>query len=698
MESLRQKQIAGLIRMLHQNDAPRQTENVSANSNNNNGEPEAPIWKVLVFDSFCRDIVSTVLRVNDLRENGVTVHMQLEAQRSSIPDVPAVYFVQSKPENINRIAEDIANDLYELYYINFASSLPRTLLEDFAVQTTASGKSHQIAQVYDQYLNFLTPEENMFSLHMPGIFESIHNPSMTDVAMNSLIDRIVSALFSVVLTLKTIPTICAPRGNAAEMVATRLDAKLREHILGSRHNLFSEGAEDILAQSRRPVLVLLDRDFDLGSMFMHSWTYQALIHDIFDIKLNQVNVEQADDTGRKVKKSYDLNVNDSFWASNALLPFPEVAVNIDDTSMAFKREADEITRMGGVNSLDEMGNIDMNASTKQLQRAITSLPELTARKANIDMHMNIATAMLDSIKNRQLDDLFQIEEQLGRQTKASILETINDSEKKNPQDKLRLFILYVLANESSLRQSDIDECTAALKAAGCDLAPFEYLNKLRSLNKMNASIASPGLNGIGFGTGSTGAGGSGGSSGAMGSSDLLGKFSSISNRLAGFTEGSSLGSIFSNVRNLLPTRKQLPITRVVESVMAGKSSTSSGLGIGGIRTGIGAGGSSGGGSGGGSNAIARMIENFVYFDPKQARRGNLTGSNAGGPSHGSSAIDGAAQEAIVFVVGGGNYIEYQNLLEFSQRSTPRKHIVYGSTSIINAESFLSELSQLNSMT
>ncbi|KAJ1993228.1 Vesicle trafficking between the ER and Golgi [Coemansia spiralis] len=684
--------------MLHQNDAPRQTENVSANSNNNNGEPEAPIWKVLVFDSFCRDIVSTVLRVNDLRENGVTVHMQLEAQRSSIPDVPAVYFVQSKPENINRIAEDIANDLYELYYINFASSLPRTLLEDFAVQTTASGKSHQIAQVYDQYLNFLTPEENMFSLHMPGIFESIHNPSMTDVAMNSLIDRIVSALFSVVLTLKTIPTICAPRGNAAEMVATRLDAKLREHILGSRHNLFSEGAEDILAQSRRPVLVLLDRDFDLGSMFMHSWTYQALIHDIFDIKLNQVNVEQADDTGRKVKKSYDLNVNDSFWASNALLPFPEVAVNIDDTSMAFKREADEITRMGGVNSLDEMGNIDMNASTKQLQRAITSLPELTARKANIDMHMNIATAMLDSIKNRQLDDLFQIEEQLGRQTKASILETINDSEKKNPQDKLRLFILYVLANESSLRQSDIDECTAALKAAGCDLAPFEYLNKLRSLNKMNASIASPGLNGIGFGTGSTGAGGSGGSSGAMGSSDLLGKFSSISNRLAGFTEGSSLGSIFSNVRNLLPTRKQLPITRVVESVMAGKSSTSSGLGIGGIRTGIGAGGSSGGGSGGGSNAIARMIENFVYFDPKQARRGNLTGSNAGGPSHGSSAIDGAAQEAIVFVVGGGNYIEYQNLLEFSQRSTPRKHIVYGSTSIINAESFLSELSQLNSMT
>jgi hypothetical protein len=36
------------------------------------------------------------------------------------------------------------------------------------------------------------------------------------------------------------------------------------------------------------VLVLLDRNLDLVPMIAHSWTYQSLVHDVMDLKLNRV--------------------------------------------------------------------------------------------------------------------------------------------------------------------------------------------------------------------------------------------------------------------------------------------------------------------------------------------------------------------------------------------------------------------------
>ncbi|KPM05155.1 SLY-1-like protein [Sarcoptes scabiei] len=55
-----------------------------------------------------------------------------------------------------------------------------------------------------------------------------------------------------------------------------------------------------------------------------------------------------------------------------------------------------------------------------------------------------------------------------------------------------------------------------------------------------------------------------------------------------------------------------------------------------------------------------------------------------------------ASSAIVFVIGGGNYIEYQNLVEYCKtksKSSP-KRIIYGTTELMNANRFLQQLRML----
>ena len=77
-----------------------------------------------------------------------------------IPDVPVIYLVEPTVANIQHIVNDLSKSLYSPAYLNFTSSIPRQLLEDFASQVAAAGVADKIAQLYDQYLNFVVSERD----------------------------------------------------------------------------------------------------------------------------------------------------------------------------------------------------------------------------------------------------------------------------------------------------------------------------------------------------------------------------------------------------------------------------------------------------------------------------------------------------------------------------------------------------------
>lgn len=113
-----------------------------------------------------------------------------------------LYLLEPTAANLERVTKDLQSGLYSPAYINFLSSIPRPLLEDFASQTAQAGTSECIGQVFDQYLNFIVSEPNLFSLGMgKETYWSMNSAQTSDEDIDANVDRIVSGLFSVAVTM-----------------------------------------------------------------------------------------------------------------------------------------------------------------------------------------------------------------------------------------------------------------------------------------------------------------------------------------------------------------------------------------------------------------------------------------------------------------------------------------------------------------
>lgn len=104
----------------------------------------------------------------------------------------------------------------------------------------------------------------------------------------------------------SVPIIRSPKGNAAEMVAKKLDKKLRENLFDARNNLFHTDTQAGSFNFHRPLLILLDRNIDMATPLHHTWTYQALAHDLLNLALNRVMVDEAPTGGKRYDQTVEV--------------------------------------------------------------------------------------------------------------------------------------------------------------------------------------------------------------------------------------------------------------------------------------------------------------------------------------------------------------------------------------------------------
>nr|CAI5845744.1 unnamed protein product [Callosobruchus analis] len=616
-----------------------------------------PVWKILVYDRIGQDIISPLISIKELRAQGVTLFVQLHSDRDPIPEVPAVYFCAPTEENIDRISQDFQRGTYDIYHLNFISPISRQKLEDLASSAIAANCVANIHKVFDQYVNFITLEDDLFVLKHQNSdqisYYNINKGDTMDTEMEEIMNTMVECLFSVFVTLGTVPIIRSPKGNAAEMVAKRLEKKLRDHLFDARNSLFTPapapdgglgggGAGAAHFAFQRPLLLVLDRNVDMATPLHHTWTYQALAHDVLDLALNRLVIEESQPTGgaRAKSRTCELDSRDKFWGQHKGSPFPTVAEAIQEELEQYKSSEEEVKKlrisMGLLQQDDDKENDAMavamastvSDNTARITSAVNSLPQLLDQKRLLDMHTSIATCILNGIKSRKLDTFFELEEKIMSKAQGlekPLMEILSDATAGAPDDKLRLFIIFYICSQQ-ISDADLRKYEEALLRNGCDLTPIAYIKRWKSFIKM-----------------------------ASGGSSLNQYEGAGTKTVSMFSKLVSQGSNFvmEGVKNLVIKRHNLPVTKVVDNLMELKN--------------------------------CPEMEEYHYLDPKQLKVTEIPRNRS------------PFQEAIVFMVGGGNYIEYQNLVDYAKAKTTSgssRKIVYGATTLNNAKQFLKQLSLL----
>lgn len=381
-------------------------------------------------------------------------------------------------------------------------------------------------------------------------------------------------------------------------------------------------------------------------MLAHSWTYQPLLADLLSLEMNQVELtieeENAAGGSSSQVKSFNLDSSkDAFWRESMSLQFPVVMRKAAALENEYRAAKERLQRMqgsgggavgGGVSG--SVGGVDSHDrvidQTKELSSIASSLPEIQEKKRLIDTHINTCTAMTTLIHERNIDFLHQLEETVLFRSPTSSMPDAETTILQAIREKGSPVDKLRLYLIYFYENENIPKETVELLEQALIEAGVENLSTIVQHVRQIKMFSKRKLPTIVKPTSaSSSVGAATGTLFARGYDHVAGLFS------AGVQLINSVGA------------KDYMLTRTVATLMS---------------------------------APVLDPQQYVTLDPKLP---------SGAPSTPSSPF----RNVIVFVVGGGSYVEYQNLLNLAERQAEPTSIIYGSSQMISPAAFLDQIAQ-----
>ena len=207
--------------------------------------------------------------------------------------------------------------------------------------------------------------------------------------------------------------------------------------------------------SKRTLLLILDRDIDLSIMLHHACSFAAMISDCFSI-----GVGDNPNNNFNTNKKFNIDpVNDYIWNNKLHEVFIDVGKYVYEEYKNFYKDMNFLDKINKPKDMEQLQN-----ETEQFAKTIQTLRDKKLLD-NILLQESKAFEELNNIqKNKKLDAIYLMEtnllkkkEKINEATKNDFFKLLYDyQENQNTKDDIyRLCLIYYLCNSKNISKEEI---------------------------------------------------------------------------------------------------------------------------------------------------------------------------------------------------------------------------------------------------
>ena len=414
-------------------------------------------FKILLFDDEAFNILSPLLKIYYLREYNISLTLNIKDNREKISDIMAIYIVSLTKENLDYIYNDMKNQIFDNFYLNFLSYDTsdinnKNILDEFYKKIAYLENNSCLYKISIIPINICLYHPKIFSLNIKKPYLLLNSPNISDNIYQDYLSKISTGLFSALFLMKTYPVVKYHKGFFGDDIIKKVQDEFNYLF-----KTYPEIKDDfkLKKDSKRTLLLILDRDIDLSIMLHHACSFAAMISDCFSI-----GVGDNPNNNFNTNKKFNIDpVNDYIWNNKLYEVFIDVGKYVYEEYKNFYKDMNFLDKINKPKDMEQLQN-----ETEQFAKTIQTLRDKKLLD-NILLQESKAFEELNNIqKNKKLDAIYLMEtnllkkkEKINEATKNDFFKLLYDyKENENTKEDIyRLCLIYYLCNSKNISKEEI---------------------------------------------------------------------------------------------------------------------------------------------------------------------------------------------------------------------------------------------------